>query len=130
MTALSSSSLMAFVATRDAEKARVFYEHTLGLRFVADEPFALVFDAHGTVLRIAKVQEIKPAQYTVLGWIVADIAAVATGLAQQGVTFERFEGFAQDELGIWASPDGVSVAWFKDPDGNILSLTQFPTNPL
>jgi catechol 2,3-dioxygenase-like lactoylglutathione lyase family enzyme len=130
MTALGSSSLMAFVATRDAGKARAFYEDKLGLRFVADEPVALVFDANGTALRIAKVKALNPAPYTVLGWGVADIIEMVTQLTQNGVTFERFEGFGQDELGIWASPDGTRVCWFKDPDGNVLSLTQFPADPL
>jgi catechol 2,3-dioxygenase-like lactoylglutathione lyase family enzyme len=124
MTALSSANLVAFVATAVPARAREFYEHVLGLRLVADDPFALVFDANGTTLRIAKVQELTPVPRTVLGWAVRDIAGEVTGLARQGVTFERFEGVTQDELGIWSAPGGARVAWFKDPDGNLLSLTQ------
>lgn len=120
---LGTSKLMAFVATADAEGARAFYEGTLGLRLIADEPYALVFDAHGTMLRLQKVQSVTPAPYTVLGWKVADIAAAVRELVGSGVRFERYEGMAQDELGVWSS-GRAKVAWFKDHDGNTLSLTQ------
>ena len=121
---LGSCELTAFVATADAERARAFYEGVLGLRSVADEPFALVFDANGTSLRISKVQSVAAAPYTVLGWEVSDIAAVVRGLGEKGVMFERFPGMEQDELGVWASPGGAKVAWFKDPDANLLSVTE------
>jgi catechol 2,3-dioxygenase-like lactoylglutathione lyase family enzyme len=123
---LGSCQPIAFVATSDGTRAREFYEGVLGLGFVADEPVALVFDASGVMLRVTKVQSVTPAGYTVLGWRVDDIAAAAKELATKGVTFERYQGFQQDELGIWNAPDGAKVAWFKDPDGNLLSLTQFP----
>jgi hypothetical protein len=97
----------------------------LGLRLVAAEAFALVFDAHGTMLRISKVQALTPAPYTVLGWQVPDIGAAIKHLAEQGVRFEHYAGLGQDERGVCAFPDGTQVAWFKDPDGNTLSLTQF-----
>jgi len=121
---LGSRAVVAFVATRDPERARAFYEGVLGLRLVADEPFALVFDAHGTTLRVQKVQELAPARHTVLGWLVPDVAAVVRGLSAGGVRFERFPGLPQDDLGICSFPGGGRVAWFKDPDGNTLSLTE------
>ncbi len=121
---LTGASLVAFVSTAQAERARAFYADLLGLPLVADEPFALVFDAHGTTLRVAKVPAVAPAPYTVLGWQVADVRAVAGALTARGVLFERFDGMAQDDLGVWTSPGGAQVAWFKDPDGNLLSLTQ------
>ncbi len=122
---LGSSSIMAFVATADSGRAKSFYQDILGLNFVADEPFALVFEANGTMLRISKVRELSPAPYTVLGWKVADMNAAISELTARGVTFERFAGFPQDELGVVNFPDGAKVAWFKDPDGNMLSLTEF-----
>ncbi len=123
---LGSYDVIAFVATQDSARARAFYEGTLGLHFVLDTPFALVFEANGTMLRVAKVQEITIAPYTVLGWIVPDIVSTATQLGAAGVVFERYGGLEQDDLGVWTSPDGAHVAWFKDPDGNTLSLTEFP----
>ena len=122
---LDEHEVIAFVATRQPEQAKTFYSEVLGLRLVADTPFALVFDARGTMLRISKLQDLIPAPYTVLGWKVADIRAVMEGLTNRGVTFERYKGLPQDELGVWTTPDGHQVAWFKDPDGNTLSLTQF-----
>jgi catechol 2,3-dioxygenase-like lactoylglutathione lyase family enzyme len=122
---MSNSKIICFVATKQPSKAREFYETTLGLKFVSDDPFAIVFDAEGTMLRVQKVQELVPAQHTVAGWAVADIGARMRELIGKGVRFERFPGLPQDELGAWTSPAGAKVAWFKDPDGNTLSLTQF-----
>lgn len=121
---LGSEKIIAFVATTGAARAREFYEGVLGLRVVSDDPFALVLDAGGTMLRLQKVSEHRPAPFTVLGWAVADIRAAVEGLRAAGVTFERFPGMDQDERGIWTAPGGARVAWFKDPDGNTLSLTQ------
>jgi catechol 2,3-dioxygenase-like lactoylglutathione lyase family enzyme len=121
---LSSQKLMAFVATRDPARAKEFYGSTLGLRFVSDDGFALVFDANGTTMRIATVRELSPAPYTVLGWEVGDIESAVKELTAAGVAFERYGIFPQDELGIWSAPGGARVAWFKDPDGNTLSLSQ------
>jgi catechol 2,3-dioxygenase-like lactoylglutathione lyase family enzyme len=121
---LSDQTLVAFVATEDAARARAFYEATLGLRLVEDGPVALVFDANGTRLRVAKVGRVTPATYTVLGWQVGDIVAQVEGLASRGVQFERFPGITQDAAGIWTTDDGDRVAWFKDPDGNVLSITE------
>jgi len=119
---LTNADPIAFVATANAEAAISFYRDVLGLTFVADDPFAIVFDLNGTVLRIAKVESLTPAQYAVLGWQVDNIEATVKGLAEKGVTFERYPHMEQDDLGIWTSP-GARIAWFKDPDGNTLSLT-------
>jgi catechol 2,3-dioxygenase-like lactoylglutathione lyase family enzyme len=126
ITMLRYDDPISFLATKNSEAARRFYVDVLGLKLVADEQFALVFDLNGTMLRMFKVQQLQPAPHTVLGWRVADIAAKVTELKDRGVTFERFEGMSQDTLGVWTSPTGAKVAWFKDPDGNGLSLTQFP----
>jgi catechol 2,3-dioxygenase-like lactoylglutathione lyase family enzyme len=122
---LGSEKLVAFVATRDLDRARAFYGGTLGLQLVSEDRFALVFNAAGTMLRVAAVQEMTAAKYTVLGWQVRDIVQAATKLGEAGVNFERYTGMNQDEAGIWKSPSGARVAWFKDPDGNTLSITQF-----
>jgi catechol 2,3-dioxygenase-like lactoylglutathione lyase family enzyme len=121
---LGSIDIVAFVPIKDSEKARAFYEGVLGLRFVKDDGFALVFDANGIMVRVAKVPDFKPAQFTILGWEVSDIEKMVTELQAKGVHFERFGFFEQDKLGIWTAPTGDKVAWFKDPDGNILSLSQ------
>ena len=120
---LGTVKIVAFVPTRDAEKARAFYEGVLGLRFVKDDGFALVLDANGIMVRVAKAQ-FTPAQFTILGWQVTEIEKVVAGLQEKGVHFERFGFFEQDELGIWTAPTGDKVAWFKDPDGNVLSVSQ------
>ena len=120
---LGSIDIVAFVPTKDTEKARAFYEGVLGLRFVKDDGFALVLDANGIMVRVAKAQ-FTPAPFTILGWQVSDIKKVVTGLQGKDVRFERFGFFEQDELGIWTAPTGDMVAWFKDPDGNVLSLSQ------
>ena len=122
---LGSTNIVAFVPTTDAKRARTFYEGTLGLRFINDDGFATVFNANGTMLRVSKVPpEFKPAQFTILGWEVSDISGVVSGLKKKEVQFERFSFFEQDPLGIWTAPTGDKVAWFKDPDGNVLSVSQ------
>jgi catechol 2,3-dioxygenase-like lactoylglutathione lyase family enzyme len=122
---LKKSKVISFVATQHPSRARKFYEEMLGLTLVEDGPFALVFDANGTMLRVQKVEAFDPATHTVLGWDVPDIVAEIKALSKRGIRFERFEGLPQDESGIWTTPQGAKVAWFKDPDGNTLSLTQF-----
>ena len=122
---LSFTKLVAFVPTKDAKKARPFFEGVLGLRFVSEEPFALVLDANGIMVRVAVVAEFKPQPFTVLGWEVSDITKEVARLHEQGVHFEKYGMKGQDEQGVWSSPSGAKVAWFKDPDGNVLSLTQF-----
>ena len=121
---LGSHKIVAFVATCDPRRAKAFYRDTLGLHLVSEDSFALVFRVGGTMLRVTTVQEIATARYTVLGWHVTNIAATITSLQRAGVTFERYPGMPQDERGVWTSPSGARVAWFKDPDGNTLSLTQ------
>jgi catechol 2,3-dioxygenase-like lactoylglutathione lyase family enzyme len=116
--------LMAFLATRDGARARAFYEGTLGLAVLSDDDFALALDVGGTMLRVQKVETFTPHPFTALGWEVPDVAAAVAALAARGVVFERFAGLDQDARGIWRSPSGARVAWFKDPDGNTLSLTQ------
>jgi catechol 2,3-dioxygenase-like lactoylglutathione lyase family enzyme len=122
---LTKSKPICFAATTKPAEAKAFYGDTLGLSLVDDGPFALVFNANGTMLRVQKVREIPLAAYTTLGWEVGDIRSTIQRLCKQGVRFERYDGLPQDELGLWTTPDGSKVAWFKDPDGNILSLTEF-----
>jgi catechol 2,3-dioxygenase-like lactoylglutathione lyase family enzyme len=117
---LGSAKLVAFTATRDIECAKAFYCGVLGLRLVSEDPFALVFDANGRMLRVSKVAEVSVAPYTVLGWDVPDITSTVRGLTNAGVAFERFPGMTQDEFGIWTSPNGSRVAWFKDPGGEFV----------
>jgi len=121
---LTNCDPISFISTLNAPASREFYEHTLGLNFVTDDSFALVFDLSGHTLRIAKVDSLSPAVHTVLGWYVENIEETTKELATRGVSFERFDGMQQDEFGIWLSPSGAKVAWFKDPDGNNLSITQ------
>ncbi len=124
---LGQFDIIGLVAIVDVERAKEFYRDTLGLRLVSEEPpFALVFDANGIMLRLVMAKQLPPAHGTVLGWSVPDIAATVKDLNQAGVAFERFDGMKQDELGVWASPSGAEIAWFKDPDGNTLSVTEFP----
>ena len=117
---INDSRIIAFVATTDAARAKNFYEDILGLKLVNDDTFALVFDAHGTMLRVQKVKEHTPPQFTVLGWDVVDINAEVEELHRRGVEVARYKGIQQDERGIWTAPGGTRVAWFNDPDGNIL----------
>jgi catechol 2,3-dioxygenase-like lactoylglutathione lyase family enzyme len=126
---LSDCDVMAFVSTTDLKRARGFYVETLGLPMVADTPIALVLDAHGTTLRVSVVDVLPAAPFTVLGWITTDITAEVSDLAERGVSFQRFDGMEQDALGIWTTPVLDKVAWFCDPDANVLSLTQMATAP-
>ena len=120
-------NIIGFVSIVDVSCARDFYRDILGLRLVMEEPpFALVFEANGIMLRLGMGKELPPAQGTVLGWQVPDIAAAVKDLGQAGVAFERYGFMQQDELGIWTTPTGAKVAWFKDPDGNILSVSEHP----
>lgn len=120
---LSTEKLVAFVSTTNADHARAFYRDKLGLRLVSEDNFALGFESGGAPLRVSLAQEVKPAQYTVLGWDVKDLHAAVLDLKKAGIVCEIFGFFKQDELGIWTAPNGDQVAWFKDPDGNILSVS-------
>ena len=121
---LDGSSMVCFAATSQSEQARKFYQDVLELRLTDDTAFALVFDANGTMLRIQKIHDHRPVQHTVLGWQVGDIRSTIDKLSSRGVRFERYDGLPQDDRAIWQTPDNALVAWFRDPDGNILSLTQ------
>ena len=124
---LGKYDICGFVSIVDVARAKEFYRDTLGLTLLSEEPpFALVFDAHGIMLRLGMAKELPPAHGTVLGWNVPDIAAAIKELTGAGVHFERFPNMKQDDLGVWASPTGAKVAWFKDPDGNILSVAEHP----
>jgi catechol 2,3-dioxygenase-like lactoylglutathione lyase family enzyme len=121
---LNNEKIMSFVGVSDADKARAFYRDTLGLTMLYEDGFALVFDVGGTMLRVTLVGEVHPQPYTVLGWQVADAAATTRALASAGVKAERYSHVPQDEDGIWTAPGGAKIAWFKDPDGNTLSIAQ------
>ena len=125
MPGLGSQKIVAFAATRDPGRAKAFYQGVLGLRLVSEDSFALVFRVGGTMLRVTTVQEMAVAPYTVLGWHVTSIAATMTTLERAAVVFERYPGMPQDKRGVWTAPGGARIAWFKDPDGNTLSITQF-----
>jgi catechol 2,3-dioxygenase-like lactoylglutathione lyase family enzyme len=127
LSKLGKHDIVGFISIVDVPRAKEFYRDTLGLTLLFEEPpFALVFDAHGIMLRLGMAKELPPAHGTVLGWNVPDITAAVKELAEAGVRFERFPPMKQDELGIWTSPTGAKVAWFKDPDGNILSISEHP----
>jgi len=120
---LGNATIKAFVPTVKPGKAKIFYQDILGFKLLDEDNYALEFDAHGTLLRVIIVPELKAHPFTILGWDVGDIQEIILQLNAQGITCERYEFMEQDDLGIWISPGGSKVAWFKDPDGNILSLT-------
>ncbi len=118
--------MIGFIPTSNPARARLFYEDVLAMRFVSDDTFALVMDANGTQIRIVPVGPFTPAPFTLTGWEVVGIDALVQRMCVAGVVFERFGLPGQREDGIWAAPSGARVAWFKDPDGNILSISQHP----
>lgn len=120
------SKMIGFLTTSDSAKARDFYADVLGFRLISEDDFALVFDANGTMLRVGKGRKTPPAQHTILGWEVSDIHAAIEALTARGVKFEQFNlpFMKQDEHGVWTPPNGDQVAWFKDPDGNTLSISR------
>lgn len=121
---LNNHPMVAFLVTTNADRTRSFYEAALGLEFVSDDMFALVMRGNGTTLRIAKVKAVVPVPYTSLGWDVPDVGQAVATLAERGVTFVRFPGMEQDAAGVWTVPGGAArVAWFRDPDGHLLSLS-------
>lgn len=121
---LGKAKLTAFAATAHPRRAKAFYQETLGLRLLTDDQFALAFDSNGVQLRIQKVEEVTPTPFTVLGWEVRSIRRAMTALSKSGVTFERYAFLEQDEAGVWTAPSRTKIAWFKDPDGNLLSLAE------
>jgi len=126
---LDNASLIAFLATTRPEESTRFYRHTLGLLFVEDDMNHIVFDANGTILRIQRVDQHTPASHVVLSWEVENIVSTVQGLRSAGVKFERMPGLEQDANDVWVAYDGTLVAWFKDPDGNLLSLSEHAQRP-
>jgi catechol 2,3-dioxygenase-like lactoylglutathione lyase family enzyme len=120
---LRSAKVVGFIPTKNFRRAKAFYATKLGLRFVAQDEFALVLESNGTTIRIARVNDFKPFGFTILGWKVKDVRKTTASLQKRGIRFERFPFLEQDEQGIWTAPGGTLVAWFKDPDGNVLSLS-------
>jgi len=121
---LTAGKMIGFIPTTDYDKARAFYEGKLGFEFISLDQFALVMSAGGHMIRIVKLPNFTPLQATILGWQVGDIVAVAEWLAERGVTLEKYPFVQDQKLGIWTTPSGDKVAWFKDPDANILSISQ------
>ena len=121
---LSTAKITTFLASAHPERAKQFYGRTLGLRLVSDDQFAVVFDCAGIQLRIQKVETFQPHVFTALGWQVPSIRRSVSTLSKRGVVFERYGFLEQDELRVWQAPSWAKVAWFKDPDGNLLSLTE------
>lgn len=121
---LTSAKIVAFVQVTDRQKAKEFYVDILGLKFISEDPFALVVDSNGTRIRIGELADLKPAHFTVLGWEVPDIEAAVSDLQTSGVELQQYGFKGQDERGIWTTPGGDKVAWFKDPAGNVLSVSQ------
>jgi catechol 2,3-dioxygenase-like lactoylglutathione lyase family enzyme len=122
---LESASFVGFVPVTDLARAREFYVDRLGLAATDESPFALAVDAGGTMLRLTLVEQLSPQQFTIAGWAVPDIAATIDAMVEAGVAFTRYDGMDQDERGVWTPPSGAKVAWFRDPDDNVLSLTEF-----
>jgi catechol 2,3-dioxygenase-like lactoylglutathione lyase family enzyme len=126
---LSHSPLITFIPSKDPNCARTFYQDTLGLRFLSDDGFAIVMDAAGTMLRIVRVGDFTPFPFTILGWQVDDINRTVSAMTAKGIAFRRYPFLQQDDAGVWTAPGGAQVAWFLDPDGNTLSISQLPTHP-
>jgi len=121
---LGNARLTAFLATANARRSKAFYRSKLGLPLLADDTFALSFDCHGVELRIQKVDSVKPHRFTALGWKVRGLRRVMATLAKRGIAFERYAFLDQDEDGVWLAPSGTRVAWFKGPDGHVLSVSE------
>lgn len=124
---LGDAKLVAFAATTDGARAATFYRDVLGLTVRSDDAFAIAFDAAGTELRLQKMERFTPQPFTTLGWQVADVRDVVRVLSSHGIQPERYPWLDQDADGIWSAPSGARVAWFKDPDGNLLSAAEYPT---
>ena len=123
---LSNSRLQPIICTTRLEDAEKFYRDLLGLELKKKSEGALVFDVGGSDLRVSPVPSLTPSEHTVMGFAVSDVSSVVAELTQSGLRFERFDGFPHGPDGILKTPDGSRVAWFRDPDGNLLSVVQFP----
>jgi catechol 2,3-dioxygenase-like lactoylglutathione lyase family enzyme len=123
MAMLGDASFVGFIPVRSLDTAREFYCDTLGLTLVDQTPVAVVVNAGGASLRLTEVPDLRPQAFTVAGWLVSDISSTIASLAKAGVLMKRYEGMVQDDQGVWVAPSGDRVAWFADPDGNVLSVT-------
>jgi catechol 2,3-dioxygenase-like lactoylglutathione lyase family enzyme len=124
---VSQYKIISFIPIVDVERAKDFYRDILGLTLVAEDlPFALVFDANGIMLRLIITDKLTSSYGTVAGWQVPTLGSAVRDLQERGVSFERYSFLEQDEQGVWTAPGGAKVAWFKDPDGNVLSLSEHP----
>jgi catechol 2,3-dioxygenase-like lactoylglutathione lyase family enzyme len=121
---LETSEAVAFLPSADLERSERFFQDVLNLELVSRSPFASVFQVSGGTLRVTKVDELRPQPFTVFGWLVADLRAVVRDLRDREIDMIRYEGLDQDDDGIWTTPGGDLVAWFHDPDANVLSLTE------
>jgi catechol 2,3-dioxygenase-like lactoylglutathione lyase family enzyme len=121
---IAQNPIIAFIPSKDAASARIFYEEKLGLRFVSDDSFAVVMDANGIMIRITRVGEFTPFPFTILGWLVDDVHQAVAEMTSKGLQFKHYAFLEQGNDGVWTAPDGSKVAWFLDPDGNTLSLSQ------
>lgn len=127
---LATSLPIAFIPTQEPEAARKFYEQTVGLKFVTDNDFAIVFRVGPepqAMLRIVRARGFSPALYTIFGWEVENVEQSVDELLGKGIQFLRYGHFEQDARNIWNAPDGSRIAWFQDPDGNTLSISEHPT---
>lgn len=124
---LTEPKVTAFLPTVKPEKAKQFYQNILGLNLLSEDNYALEFEGNGTMLRITVVPELNPHPFAVLGFKIENIVSQVQMLTNKGVTFERYSSLEQDDLGVWTSPSKAKIAWFKDPDGNLISLTQYAT---
>ncbi|HEX7159548.1 MAG TPA: VOC family protein [Edaphobacter sp.] len=122
---LSECDLIGFIPTTNIDDARAFYVKTLKLQLISEDQYAIVVRANGTDIRITPVDRHTPTPYTILGWIVPDIQRAYSELCASGVVFERYP-YVKDPSGIWSAPGGAKIAWFKDPDNNVLSIAQLP----
>jgi catechol 2,3-dioxygenase-like lactoylglutathione lyase family enzyme len=123
---LGSHPMVAFVPSTDLDRSRTFFVETLGLTETERDGFALVVRGGGTTLRITRVDELRPQPFTVLGWVVPDIDKAVADLLAREVLLTRYDGMGQDKVGVWTAPGGARIAWFTDPDGNTLSITELP----
>ena len=122
---LEDKKLKAFIPTIEPDKARNFYMNVLGLKLVSEDHYGMEFYTNGALLRVTTVNKLTPQPFTVLGWDVEDLPTMIATLVKSGINFEKYNYIEQDNYGIWTAPGGVKVAWFKDTDGNLLSLTEY-----
>lgn len=123
---LVEPTITAFLPTIKPKSSKEFYGNILGLQLLSEDDYAMEFKGNGALLRITTVDTFIPHPFTVLGFKIQNIDSQIKSLVNKGVVFEKYNHFDQDELGIWTSPSKARVAWFKDPDGNVISLTEYP----